>query len=658
MRPAFSLSLSSSLACLLCLMLSGCSLSSTSAPTPETGLAIQGRVLGGQQPIVNAHVYLFAANATGYGGGGLSASSNNASLSLLNAATTGLSDSVGAYVLTNSTGGFTITGDYSCTLNQQVYLYALGGSSSSTTNSAAGLLAVLGSCPGGNSAFAAGTPFIAVNEVSTVAAAYAFAGFATDATHVSSSGTALAKTGIANAFANSANLAGISTGVALATTPAGNGTVPQSEINTLANILAACMNSSGPSFTACSTLFSNAESAGSTGTPPTDTATAAINIAHNPGVNISALYALQTANSPFQPTLTAVPNDFTVAISFTGAGLGQPESIVIDAAGNVWVGNQYPSSISKFSNIGAPISGPNGFTGGGLGGPDGIAIDASGNLWVANFYVNSTTFADVYGLVEFSSTGAPISGGISGYTGGGLDLPEGVAIDASGNVWVVNRGSGSLSEFNSSGTAISGGLGFIVSGSYLAGNIVIDASGNFWGDNEFSTISEVTFPGGGGIAETPYGCCDLYSPGGVAIDPSGNLWVVNWDYPGNTPATDIVELSSSGSPISVNGGYTAGGVDYPIGIGSDGAGNIWVSNVQGPILTELNPSGSAISPSTGYQTSQGYGNGLAIDGSGNIWLSSNINTDIVEFVGAASPVVTPVVANLMLPYGQHAVNLP
>src|ERR1039458_7169186 len=289
MRPALSLSLSSSLACLLCLMLSGCSLGTTSAPTPEAGLAISGSVHGGQSPIVGAHVYLFAANATGYGGAGLSPSSNNASVSLLNAANTGLSDSVGAYVLTNSTGGFTITGDYSCTLNQQVYLYSLGGSSSSTTNSAAGLLAVLGNCPGGSSAFAAGTPFVSVNEVSTVAAAYAFAGFATDALHVSSSGTALAETGIANAFANSANLAGISTGVALATTPAGNGTVPQSEINTLANILAACVNSTGPSFAACSTLFSNAESAGSSGTAPTDTATAAINIAHNPGANIAAL---------------------------------------------------------------------------------------------------------------------------------------------------------------------------------------------------------------------------------------------------------------------------------------------------------------------------------------------------------------------------------
>ncbi len=49
-------------------------------------------------------------------------------------------------------------------------------------------------------------PYMVVNEVSTVAAAYAMAGFATDATHVGSSGTALALTGIANAFANAANL--------------------------------------------------------------------------------------------------------------------------------------------------------------------------------------------------------------------------------------------------------------------------------------------------------------------------------------------------------------------------------------------------------------------------------------------------------------------
>jgi hypothetical protein len=119
--------------------------------------------------------------------------------------------------------------------------------------------------------FAAATPYIVVNEVSTVAAAYAMAGFATDATHVGSSGTALALTGIANAFANAAILAG----VALAVTPAGEWTVPLTETNMLANILAACVNSNGAGST-CTTLFANAESAGLTGTAPTDTATVAI----------------------------------------------------------------------------------------------------------------------------------------------------------------------------------------------------------------------------------------------------------------------------------------------------------------------------------------------------------------------------------------------
>ena len=65
-----------------------------------------------------------------------------------------------------------------------------------------------------------------INEVTTIATAYAIAGSAVDATHVSSSGTALAQVGVTNAFTNYANLANGATGVALATTPSGNGAVP------------------------------------------------------------------------------------------------------------------------------------------------------------------------------------------------------------------------------------------------------------------------------------------------------------------------------------------------------------------------------------------------------------------------------------------------
>jgi len=90
-------------------------------------------------------------------------------------------------------------------------LYAPGGNPGSGVNSAAGLMAVLGNCPvAGN--FASATPYVVVNEVSTVAAAYAMAGFATDAVHVGSLGTVLAQTGISNAFANAGNLETLATG--------------------------------------------------------------------------------------------------------------------------------------------------------------------------------------------------------------------------------------------------------------------------------------------------------------------------------------------------------------------------------------------------------------------------------------------------------------
>ena len=97
------------------------------------GARLAGVVHGGQQPIVGAHVYLFAANTTGYGGAGIAASTSNASLSLLTSGSGTTQDVSGGatngdyYVTTDGSGSFSISGDYTCTAGQQVYLYALGG---------------------------------------------------------------------------------------------------------------------------------------------------------------------------------------------------------------------------------------------------------------------------------------------------------------------------------------------------------------------------------------------------------------------------------------------------------------------------------------------------------------------------------------------------
>ncbi|MDQ2925100.1 MAG: hypothetical protein M3R43_06035, partial [Acidobacteriota bacterium] len=385
----------------LATLLIGCALQTTASPGSSQGLALTGTVHGGQPPVVGSHVHLLAAAVTGYGA---------ASTSLLTTGTAG-SDSFGGFVLTDAAGAFSITGDYTCVVGTQVYVLATQGNPGlpgNQTNPNLALMAAIGQCPAtGN--FVSSVPFISVNEVTTVASVYALSGYMTDLSHVASSGTPQAMTGISNAFATVNNLVDISGGGALATTPAGNGTPPQTEINTLANIIASCVNSAGASSVPCTALFANAANGS---TQPTDTVTAALNIAHSPASNIANLFALQTAAAPFAPTLSAAPNDFTVAITYTGGGLDAPVSIAIDGNDNVWMVN-LNTSLSEFNGItGEAISPSTGFTGGGLFVPFAIGIDPLGNAWVVN---QNTTVS------KFTPSGAPALG--SPFSGGGLNNP-------------------------------------------------------------------------------------------------------------------------------------------------------------------------------------------------------------------------------------------
>jgi hypothetical protein len=86
-------------------------------------------------------------------------------------------------------------------------------------------------------------------------------------------------------------------------------------LNTLANIMAACIQSSGPSSASCTTLFA------STGTPAGGTTLeAAHSMVVNPTANVAALFGLQTATSPFQPTLSSAPDGFELALNFSPTG--------------------------------------------------------------------------------------------------------------------------------------------------------------------------------------------------------------------------------------------------------------------------------------------------------------------------------------------------
>jgi sugar lactone lactonase YvrE len=630
---------------LVSLLLSGCGFGPAAPATQVQPGAIQGKVHGGQQAVVGAHVYLYAANTTGYNIG----SATNASVSLLNSNVltnepnnSGVDSNGNYYVTTDVTGSFNISNDYSCTPDangvpgQQVYVYAVGGNPGSGDNPAASFMAVLGDCPAmGNFS---STPYVWVNEVSTVAAAYAIAGFAYDSTHVSSSGTDRAKVGIQNAFANAANLASLSTGFALTTIPSGNATVPQTEINSLANILAACVNTSGAGSSACTTLFSTAESTGSSGTVPGETATAMINIAHNPAINVGALFSIPVPAIPFVPALpvSAAPDDFSISLNFfTISGLGN--SVSIDAAGNLWMVNgQY--SIIKLSSSGYLLSGSNGYTDG-LNVPGWVAIDVSGDAWVGQNSVYATLPA-IFSLFEFSNSGDLLSPA-DGYTGGGLDAERDIAIDGQGNIWTTNISGNSVSKFSSQGVPLSGSGGFTASGMNVPLNIAVDASGNAWITNYHAdTVVELS-SSGSALSGAGYTDGTGFPASGIAIDSTGNVWV-NYASNGSLFPHHMTKYSSSGQVLSI---FTGAGVPNGLSVAIDGADNIWSPNYFSDSIGELSNSGAVRSGPNGYVNSALFAPWwIAIDGSGNAWVNGGdiLGSGILmEYIGIAVPVVTP-----------------
>ncbi len=610
---------------LLCLctgLITGCGGTTTQSTSGAPGVTLNGMVHGGQQPVTEAKVYVYAAGSTGYG---------SAATSLLNTSASGVSTdgSGNGYVTTDSSGSFNITGNWSCINGtDQVYILALEGNpglADNTNNTALALMAALGTCNSLVSAY----PYIVIDEVTSVASVWALQQFMVDATHIGTSSTNAA--GLSNAFALVPNIVDITTGQALTKTPAGNGTIQRIKINTLANILAPCVNSMSGASTACGSFFSAVTPSGKT--LATNTIAAALYIAQNPGHNASILFSLPTASAPFQPQLSSAPNDWMLSVTLTGGGLNGPASLGVDGSGNLWVSN-YFGVASEFSPVGAPLS-TTGYTGGGLNENFGMAIDTSNNIWFANEQSTNGVNSNLGTITKLSPNGQPLSGG-SGYDAGGIYFPIAVTADPNGNMWIVNYGDSKVTLLTGSGAPLSGATGWGGTSLAFPVALAVDSNHNAWVANQSAdTITKISADGS---TTTIISCCDGAS--GIATDQSNNVWVAN--YYGDS----ISEVSNSG--IVLLNGITGGGVLHPQGIAVDGDGTVWVANYRGSSISAIS-SVSSTSPGAFLSPASGFGTDalllepyeLALDASGNAWISNFGNDTIKQFLGIATPIRTP-----------------
>ena len=650
-----------------------------------TGVALKGVVQAGNLAVAGASVQLFATGSAGYGSAG-------APLVISNGST---------LVTTGADGSFSIPAGYVCPAQTtELYLVALGGAPGGVKNNPQlGLMTAVGECSNLNSSVS-----LAVNEATTIASTWALVPFTgADYAHIGSSSSNYSS-GFANAFATVNNLVDIATGQALTVTPAGYGTVPQAEIYTLADAIDTCAATAGGApgdGSPCSAFFeaSNVSPLGM-GVPansPTSILQAVLELAQYPS-NVFAtptsgtpLFNIASAvtNPPFSPILSAAPFDWSIGISFTGGGLGgsaqssaQSSAMAIDAAGNVWIANRRTSSVTELNSLGAPLSpfttaktlaSAGGFKGGGLNHPQSLAIDQQGSAWALNSDSS---------LSELDFTGAPVTG--SPFSGAGTMTGNALAIDGAGFLWVTDSGSpgdaaeyaGYNAEVNgkpvANGTPVSPAGGYVNGINAPNGGLAIDGSGTVWILNGGNFAAAELNSTNGSLIQTDYGYVANPTTGdpviplqgifssvsfgvSMAIDNAGDVYIPNPNT-GAGATAQVYELLTGGSALNDGGigqSLSLGipSVNAPIAI--DGAGHLWLetlentNNGEPPSLAELSGSGGSLNGGlsapgvVGPNLSSGP-ESIAVDGAGNVWvLIDNIGSTVTEFVGVATPVVTP-----------------
>jgi sugar lactone lactonase YvrE len=311
------------------------------------------------------------------------------------------------------------------------------------------------------------------------------------------------------------------------------------------------------------------------------------------------------------------------------ATFASPRSVAADNEGNVFVADSLNHTIRKITRAGvvSTLAGSAGSPGSADGTgtaarfaiPAGVAVDPAGNLFVADLQNHTIRRITPAGVVSTIAGLAGVAGAIDGSgSQARFSSPVGVTVDRAGNLYVADMDNHVIRKISSVGSVTT-----------FAGRL-----------------------GSGGDVDGPAGDARFQLPISVAADPTGNVYVVDisLDTVRKITPDGMVTTIAGGPGGSNDGDGRAARFSFPLGVGADNAGNIYVADSFNQLIRRISPSAAVTTvagktmvrgtlDATGREALFDTPSAVTVDGAGNVFVA-DLNNNTIRQIAPSGAVTT------------------